>query len=273
MASRQQAHFSSAVCRYIELYRLFMAQPMPMRLHVRSPLGNMFATGMAQAMRTLGVHPGHVAPTGPNADRAVLDSRISLSAAFIGDASVATDFGEVIWRAVERLFGFCPTFSFLASLKFNAALERTDDAAAHEHGAGAKGDEPIERVFEPMCPASLPNGLAMQICEPGFISNAEVAIQQMLDAASRRKGTSVIVSGVSRSERSDGGGVRVVPMARLGGNLPILRMSTVDFGHPGTPVAARLRFARNPAKRHCACQLAAEILFSLIGCTIRLQVP
>eukprot|EP00971_Amphidinium_carterae_P132941 2632544-Amphidinium_carterae.1 len=80
----------------LEQYRLMMAVPMPSRLHVWSPIGKMFAAPMAQSMRTPGVHPGHLAPTGPNADRAVNESRNALSATFMGDASTATDFSAYL---------------------------------------------------------------------------------------------------------------------------------------------------------------------------------
>eukprot|EP00971_Amphidinium_carterae_P096144 1902473-Amphidinium_carterae.1 len=63
------------------------------------------------------------------------------------EATAITDFAEVVGRASERWFGYTPTDTFLASLKYDASLTQTGGAQANEYGPGAYADEPAECTF------------------------------------------------------------------------------------------------------------------------------
>eukprot|EP00971_Amphidinium_carterae_P060039 1188198-Amphidinium_carterae.1 len=54
------------------------------------------------------------------------------------------------------------------------------------------------------------------VAEPGFMANPEIAIKLALEATTVQSQRSLIVAEVSRSERSEDGGVRVLPLAKVG---------------------------------------------------------
>eukprot|EP00971_Amphidinium_carterae_P227814 4518536-Amphidinium_carterae.1 len=124
----------------------------------------------------------------------------------------------------------------LSSIKYQASLDRVGEAGPFEYGLGPYSEEPIERAFEPFHAASLPLAMSKPVAEPGFITCAESAIKMALEAVNVQADHALILTGVSRSERTDDGGVRVLPLAKIGGNLPILRLSVNDFARPGCAV-------------------------------------
>eukprot|EP00971_Amphidinium_carterae_P261502 5187982-Amphidinium_carterae.2 len=75
-----------------------MSLPLTSRLYAWGKIGGLFGCALSQAMRTLGLHPGHLTPVGAGADIAVVNSKTAVTAVHTCEAGVASDLAELVGR-------------------------------------------------------------------------------------------------------------------------------------------------------------------------------